>query len=108
MTGRSKLSLILSIMRRWLRPFGGSAKRRASMEIVKNRATAETLLSVCKKFEADYDLTSEEFYELHLAGEFVGIHDAYRWAGYWEAYLRAVDRVKPLDKGRSQDLVRSS
>jgi hypothetical protein len=49
--------------------------------------TPKLLLDMCRAFEKRYEMTSPEFYERHLHGEFVGQHFAYRWAGYWESYL---------------------
>jgi hypothetical protein len=66
--------------------------------------TPSVLLEFCRSFEQEYGLSSEEFYERHLKGEFVGIHDAYRWASYWEAYLERSQVLVPLQKGRSDSL----
>jgi hypothetical protein len=66
--------------------------------------TPSVLLEFCKAFEKEYGLSSEEFYERHLKGEFVGVHDAYRWAGYWEAYLERSQMLIPLQKTRSDFL----
>lgn len=60
--------------------------------------TPTVLLDYCRAFEDRYDLYSADFYRLYLKGEFVGNHDAVRWAGYWEAYLDAAQGPSPLVK----------
>ncbi len=52
-------------------------------------ATPARLLEICERFEDVFSMSSEDFYARYVKGEFIGIHDSYRWAGYWTAYLRS-------------------
>ena len=56
------------------------------------------LLSLCREFEEKYDIYSPDFHRLYLKGEYAGIHDAVRWAGYWEGYLSTVQTAPTMDK----------
>jgi len=72
--------------------------------------TPEVLLEVCHSFEEEYKLSSHEFYARYLSGEFVGVHDAYRWAGYWKEFLEIrgdTPAVAQLRKGTSKELLDS-
>lgn len=88
-------------------------KRTFSDKMEISEYTAENMLSACRYFEAQYDVATPVFYERYLEGEFLGIHDAMRWAAYWSAYLElkedetpteATMGLVPLDKGISKDL----
>jgi len=48
---------------------------------------AADMLDICRTFEHAYKMTSEDFFARYLVGEFVGSHDAARWAGYWREFL---------------------
>lgn len=63
------------------------------------------LLELCQAFEIQYNMASSDFYRRYLSGKFVGIHNAYRWAGYWKAYLSMKQEPNLVDKGTSQELL---
>lgn len=67
-------------------------------------ATPLSLRVACEYFEKQYGISSSTFYSRYMKGEFLDIHDAIRWAGYWRAYLRATDD-KLSQKGISGELL---
>jgi len=69
--------------------------------------TPASLYAMCAHFEESYGMASANFYQRFVKGEFVGIHDAYRWAGYWTAYLdvRGESGPSPVHKQSSEELL---
>jgi hypothetical protein len=67
---------------------------------------AADMLEICRLFERQYAMRSEDFYARHQAGEFLGIHDAIRWAGYWREYLDLRDsETTIIGKSPDKDLL---
>jgi len=67
--------------------------------------TSGSLLDACLSFEGIYGMPSRDFDDRFIRGEFVGIHDAYRWAGYWSAYLEIKGEASVPIKGASKELL---
>lgn len=74
------------------------------VHVTKVQMSASNLHAVLEHFEANYGIGSREFYARYMQGEFLGIHDAIRWAGYWRAYLRVTGDTLP-PKTVSQELI---
>ncbi|MDP9234981.1 MAG: hypothetical protein M3P01_10605 [Actinomycetota bacterium] len=58
--------------------------------------TPSVLLNFCRAFEEQYQIVSVDFYRRYLKGEYVGSHDALRWAAFWEAYLESAQTATPF------------
>jgi hypothetical protein len=78
------------------------------MGVSLHEITPSLLLDICTGFEDRYGMDSATFYTRYLNGEFVGIHDAYRWAGYWKAYQERREGTKLTLKGVSEELLAAS
>lgn len=66
---------------------------------------------ICDGFADRYGTASAEFFERYKAGEFVGSHDAARWAGFYRVLLRLNGQASPdvvvggtIDKDIDKDL----
>jgi len=67
-----------------------------SYEIVKTIEELEDLKAELKVYEAQFQMTSEDFFIKFSAGEVEDSADFFEWSALYKMYLRASERLKIL------------